>query len=216
MVLNRRSADSGALSRRASRRAREAAQRRDDILAGAADVFARKGYDGAQMAEIAAAAEVSLASLYAEFRSKDDVYQAAIEAAGQRVLGTLRGRVDAVTDPAEAPLVLIDTLFECLEQDIGLLRLVLSGTAGVPWRIRADRRSPVTDEFRAFVTATCRRAVRRGALRGLDGAAVAHALMGGVLQAAAHAIDHEPGRALTELAPRHRAIFARLLDGAAR
>jgi AcrR family transcriptional regulator len=183
------------------------------MLACAADVFARKGYDGAQMAEIAGAAEVSLASLYAQFRSKDEIYEAVIEDAAERMFGVLRERVEAVEDPGEALLVLIDTLFGCLEQDIALLRLVLSGTAGVPWRIRANRRSRMTDEVNAWVIERCKKAVRRSALRGLDAAALGHALMGGVLQAAASAIDHTPERPLSELAPRLRAIFARLLDG---
>ena len=216
MVLSSRSVGSPSASRRASRRARELAQRRVDMLACAADVFSRKGYDGAQMAEIAGAAEVSLASLYAQFRSKDEIYRAVIDDTAERVFGVLRSRVEAVEDPGEALLVLIDSLFECLAQDIAVLRLVLSGSAGVPWRIRADRHSPVTDEVTAWVIGRCRKAVRRGALRGLDAAALAHALMGGVLQAAAHAIDHEPDRPLTELAPRLRAIFARLLDGGSR
>jgi AcrR family transcriptional regulator len=215
MVLDRRSANSSTPSRRASRRARELAQRRVDMLAAAADVFARKGYDGAQMAEIAAAAEVSLASLYAEFRGKDEIYQAVIDDAAERMFDVLRGRVEAVEAPGEALLVLIDTLFDCLARDIALLRLVLSGTAGVPWRIRSDRQSRVTDEFRSWVIGVCRKAVRRGALRGLDAAAVGHALIGGVLQAAAHAIEREPDRPLVELAPRLRAIFARLIEGSA-
>jgi AcrR family transcriptional regulator len=215
MVLDRRSTNSNGSSRRASRRARELEQRRMDMLAAAADAFAQKGYDGAQMAEIAAAAEVSLASLYAEFRAKHEIYQAVIDDAAERMFEVLRDRVEAVEDPAEALLVLIDTLFDCLAQDIALLRLVLSGSAGVPWRIRSDRQSRVTDEFRSWVIGQCRRATRRGALRGLDAAALGHALIGGVLQAAAHAIEREPERPLTELAPRLRAIFARLLEGSA-
>jgi AcrR family transcriptional regulator len=212
MVLMRRTSDSEKASRRASRRALEVAQRRADMLAAAADVFARKGYDGAQMAEIASAAEVSLASLYAQFRGKDEIYEAVIEDGAARTFAVLRERVDPVEDPGQALLVLIDTLFECLERDIALLRLILSGSMGIPWRIRANQRSRATDEITTWVMATCRRAVRRGGLRGLDGPSLAHALMGGVLRAAAHAIDHEPDRPLTELAPRVRGIFARLIE----
>jgi AcrR family transcriptional regulator len=216
MVLDDRRPDSRAPSPRASRRAREVAQRRIDMLAAAAEVFARKGYDGAQMAEIAARAEVSLASLYAEFRGKDEIYQAVIDDTAERFFEVLRGRVDAVADPGEALLVLIDTFFECLARDIAVLRLVLSASAGMPWRIRADRTSRVTDELRAWLLALCRKAVRRSALRGLDGAALAHVLLGGVMQSAAQSIELEPERPLTELAPRLRAIFERLLAGAGR
>jgi TetR/AcrR family transcriptional regulator len=212
VVLDDRSLDSP----RASRRAREVAQRRSDMLAAAAQVFAHKGYDGAQMAEIAGKAEVSLASLYAEFRGKDEIYQAVIDDTAERMFEVLRSRVDAVEDAGEALLLLIDTLFECLARDIAVLRLVLAGSAGIPWRMRASRSSRVTEEFTSWVADRCRKAVRRGGLRGLDAHALAHALLGGVLRAAAHSIDHEPDRPLTELAPGLRAIFERLLAGATR
>jgi AcrR family transcriptional regulator len=213
MVLDDRSPSSQVASPRATRRAREVAQRRLDMLAAAADVFARKGYEGAQMAEIAAAAEVSLASLYAEFRGKHEIYQAAIDDMAERLFEVLRSRVEAVADPGEALLVLIDTLFECLAQD-ALLRLVLSGSAGV--RIRSDRQVRVSHAFTEWVIGLCRRAVRRGGLRGLEPSALGHALIGSVLQAAAFAIDHEPERPLTQCAPPVRAIFARLFAGETR
>jgi TetR/AcrR family transcriptional repressor of mexJK operon len=55
-------------SRREQRRAQELAGRRADLLDAALEVFAEKGFDGAQISEIAGLAEVSLASLYAMFR----------------------------------------------------------------------------------------------------------------------------------------------------
>jgi AcrR family transcriptional regulator len=201
-------------SRRASRRARELAVRRADMLAGAADVFARKGYDGAQMAEIAAAAEVSLASLYAEFRGKDDIYQAVIDDAGRRVLSAIRERAETIADPAEALLEVIDALFECMDRDIALLRLVISGSSGLPWRLRTSQESQIFDEFTDWVTALCRRAVRSGTLRGLDAGTLARALIGAVMQTAAHAVDQSAS--LTAQAPRVRAIFSRLIAGGER
>jgi AcrR family transcriptional regulator len=212
MVLDRKTAD----SRRASRRARELAVRRADMLASAAEVFARKGYDGAQMAEIAAAAEVSLASLYAEFRGKDDIYQAVIDDAGGRVLAAIRERAAAVRDPGEALLEVIDAMFECMERDIALLRLVVSGSSGLPWRFRTSRESGLLGEFTDWVTALCRKAVRSGPLRGLDAGALARTLIGAVLHAAAHAVDAKPPARLTDQAPRVRAIFSRLIAGAGR
>ena len=212
MVLDRKTAD----SRRASRRARELAVRRADMLAAAADVFARKGYDGAQMAEIAAAAEVSLASLYAEFRGKDDIYQAVIDDAGGRVLAAIRERAEAIAEPSEALLEVIDALFECMDRDIALLRLVISGSSGLPWRLRTSQESPIFGEFTDWVTALCRRAVRSRPLRGLDAGTLARTLIGAVMQTAAHAVDEAASASLTAQAPRVRAIFSRLIAGGAR
>jgi AcrR family transcriptional regulator len=202
-------------SRRESRRAREVAQRRADILAGAAEVFGAKGYDGAQMTEVAAAAGVSLASLYAEFKGKDEIYQAVVARMAERTLGVLRSRVAEVSDAGEALLAVVDTLFACAQEDVALMRLALSGTSGVPWRIRSNTGLPVQlmDEFIELLTELARPVVRGPRLRGLDPEALALTLLGSVLQGISHALDHEPGRPLTEVAPRVRAIFARLLDG---
>jgi len=186
------------------------------MLAGAADVFARKGYEGAQMAEIAAAAEVSLASLYTEFKGKGEIYQAVIDDAGARILDAIRERAAGVADPTSALLEVIDAMFECMERDIALLRLVVNGSSGLPWQLRTSPESPALGEFTAWVTALCRKAVRAGALRGLDPGALARTLIGAVLQAAAHAVEEEPPSPLGEQAPRVRAIFERLIAGAVR
>lgn len=50
------------------------AQRHRSILDAAADVFARRGYDGARVEEIAAAAGVSKALIYEHFKGKRDLY----------------------------------------------------------------------------------------------------------------------------------------------
>ena len=48
----------------------------DIPLIAAAAVFAQKGFQGAQVAEIANAAEVSLNSVYGLFKGKEELYEA--------------------------------------------------------------------------------------------------------------------------------------------
>lgn len=55
------------------------ALRREQILAGARECFARKGFHAASTAEISAAAKVSVANLYQYFQTKDDLVMALIE-----------------------------------------------------------------------------------------------------------------------------------------
>src|SRR5690348_14244025 len=50
-------------------------QRRGRILAAATRVFARKGYDGASMSDIAEAAGVTKPVLYDHFASKDALFE---------------------------------------------------------------------------------------------------------------------------------------------
>jgi AcrR family transcriptional regulator/ferredoxin len=63
-----------------------AADTRDRLLRGAAEVFARRGYDGTRVADIAAAAGVSNGALYAHFSSKAELLVAALRAHGRRLL----------------------------------------------------------------------------------------------------------------------------------
>lgn len=63
-----------------------AAQTRARLLAAAADVFARNGYDGTRVAGIARAAGVSNGALYAHFSSKAGLLAAALREHGPRIL----------------------------------------------------------------------------------------------------------------------------------
>ena len=66
-----------------------AAETRERLLLAAADVFARRGYDGTRVADIAAAADVSRGALYAHFGSKAELLVAALRAHGRRLLAEL-------------------------------------------------------------------------------------------------------------------------------
>jgi AcrR family transcriptional regulator len=66
-----------------------AAETRDRLLRAAADAFARRGYDGTRVADIAAAAGVSNGALYAHFSSKAQLLVAALRTHGRQLLGEL-------------------------------------------------------------------------------------------------------------------------------
>jgi AcrR family transcriptional regulator len=66
-----------------------AAETRERLLRAAADVFARRGYDGTRVADIAAAAGVSNGALYAHFGSKAELLVAALREHGRRMLTEL-------------------------------------------------------------------------------------------------------------------------------
>jgi AcrR family transcriptional regulator len=66
-----------------------AAETRDALLLAAAEAFARQGYDGTRVADIAAIAGVSNGALYAHFDSKAALLVAALRAHGRRLLAEL-------------------------------------------------------------------------------------------------------------------------------
>lgn len=59
------------------------------LVDAAAEVFARRGYEGTRVSDIAAAAGVSNGALYAHYGSKADLLVAALRTHGRRVLADL-------------------------------------------------------------------------------------------------------------------------------
>jgi AcrR family transcriptional regulator len=68
-----------------------AEQTRSELLAAAASVFARKGYDGASISDICTHAGLSSGSVYAHYNSKAELFVAVLQAHGhpqyRRMLG---------------------------------------------------------------------------------------------------------------------------------
>lgn len=80
------------------------ARRREEILARAAEVFARRGYPGTDMQAVADAAGVAKGTVYLYFPSKEDLFLAAVD----QGLKELLAFVDAAVEGLGPSLELID------------------------------------------------------------------------------------------------------------
>ena len=191
----------------------ETALRRAHVIDAAAAEFAEKGFDGAQVGEIAARAEVSLGTVYALFDAKEGLFQAVIESAAESIRDTVRAKVEAVSDPQERLLTLVDSLFACFAESEDLLRIYARATHGLPWRIRqsmGDRTQALFTSFTEWVRGLAAEATATGSLAGLEPDALALTLVGSVTTAAAAAAERTTDRPLDELAIDVRRIFERL------
>ncbi|SDS75926.1 DNA-binding transcriptional regulator, AcrR family [Nocardioides scoriae] len=83
-------------------------ERRQQILAIAAELFAEKGFHGVSIAELGAACGFSGPALYRHFRSKDAVLASMLVNISDELLTEGRRRVAAAGSPREALLGLID------------------------------------------------------------------------------------------------------------
>jgi AcrR family transcriptional regulator len=79
-----------------ARRERAREHTRRDILLAAADVFARRGYAAATLAELAEAAGFAAPSLYRYFESKEEIFRSLVELLVEEVQATF----DEPVDPA--------------------------------------------------------------------------------------------------------------------
>ena len=112
---------------REERHERESALRRDDILVAAATIFAEKGFQGAQVAEIANAAEISLNSVYGLFKGKEELYEAVIHAAAATVRDRVQAEVEGLSDPVEKLLRVMALLAPLPHRFVGCVPQRLEG-----------------------------------------------------------------------------------------
>src|SRR5579884_1007783 len=77
------------------------AEKRDQILRAAIDVFAERGFFNAQVADVARSAGVAAGTVYLYFRSKDHLLVSIFEKTMRDALAEGRAATDGVTDPRE-------------------------------------------------------------------------------------------------------------------
>lgn len=87
---------------------RRSGGRRDQILRTAAELFARKGFNGVSINDIGSAVGISGPALYRHFPSKDAVLGEMLVDVSQRLLDRAQEVVGATSDPRERMERLID------------------------------------------------------------------------------------------------------------
>jgi AcrR family transcriptional regulator len=75
-------------------------ERRAAIIRGAASAFARSGYAGTSMEDVAAASGITKLIVYRNFESKEVLYRAVLEAVSRRLIEVYRDDVKAGRRPA--------------------------------------------------------------------------------------------------------------------
>ncbi len=193
--------DVSSQSLRRARREDELARRRADTLAAAASIFAARGYHDTQITDIAAAAELSRASLYAMFDGKEGLYLEVISNASEAIRESVRRRVESLDDPGQRLLAVIDSLLACWEENQTLLQLYALAAHGLPFhisRMMGESTHKLFVEFTDWVISLAEEAQRGGYLRGHDPQAVGIAVVGAVTTRATRWIEAENGRPLTE------------------
>lgn len=145
------------------------AERTEQIILAAMDVFARLGFAEARMEDIADAAGLSKGTLYLYFDSKDDVIRG--------ILGTFIGReLDAGREAAAGPGPVIGRLISLADvMAADLVEIEPFTSLYLEFLALALRREPVRTEVRAFfgdfmeiLIPLIREGVENGELRQVD------------------------------------------------
>lgn len=150
------SSDAGTAPRRSRREERKEETRRE-LIESAARTFARRGFHGASLDEIAREAGYSTGAIYWHFKGKDDLFLAVFEAyATSRVAEITAIREQANGDLPQRQRAFADNWMRRLEEDPEMVVLVLEFAAHA-WRnpeLQADlakRAALVRDALATFL-----------------------------------------------------------------
>ena len=126
------------------------------ILNAARDAFARHGFEGASMESIAAAADVSIMTLYRHAKTKDDLFEAVVTDVCGPVEGTDQAK--AIDEFMQRPLVEILRFIGVRFQErltrpetLGLLRAVMNEHQRFPHLSRMAFEGLIADHVRQMV-----------------------------------------------------------------
>lgn len=145
-------------------RAREHARR--DILLAAAEVFARRGYAAATLAELAEAAGFAAPSLYRYFESKEEIFGSLVTLVLRELSATFEEPVDRARplgDRIEALLRAQGRMAETFRPALELLLRAGPEQAALPPELRSPRAG--LDYYQARFAAWLRKNATRAELR---------------------------------------------------
>jgi AcrR family transcriptional regulator len=94
-------------------------QTRDYLLHAAARVFAERGFHGASLDQVAAAAGFTKGAVYSNFKNKEDLFLALLEANRQREMDALHATLEGSDVPPEARLPDFVSLIRDQTTDLG-------------------------------------------------------------------------------------------------
>lgn len=104
-----------------------ASARREQLLDVALEVFARAGYHGASMNDVAEAAGVTKPVLYQHFESKRELYQALLDEVGARLLHAINSATAGTTDGRQQTERGFQAYFRWVAADHDAFRLLYGG-----------------------------------------------------------------------------------------
>jgi AcrR family transcriptional regulator len=145
------------------KRRRNPAETKERIFAAGARIFARHGFDGARVDQIAAAARVNKQLLYHYFGSKDQLFTAILERAYRGIRGE-EAALELDSLPAdEAILRLVEFTWNYYLRNPDFIRLLNSENQMEARHLKA---SPSTHEINASHIAVMQKLLRRGRREG--------------------------------------------------
>ena len=154
--------------------------RDEQLVSIAAELFARKGYEGTSLRDIAEQAGITKAALYYWFPEKEALFQRVV--AGR--LASLVQRVAEAVEAADQPIDKIRAFLLCSAEQIDTDRSGWISSSNTFWsNFDPDQRQavvPERDRFERLLRQCVADAVKQGALRDVDPSLATRLLLSGL------------------------------------
>lgn len=154
--------------------------REEQLISIAADLFARKGYEGTSLRDIAETAGITKAALYYWFPEKEALFQHVV--AGR--MAALVDKVSAAVEQADGPVEKIRAFLLCSAQQIDANRAGWISSSNTFWsNFNAEQRQsivPQRDRFERLLRQCVADAVNQGVMRDVDPALATRLLLSGL------------------------------------
>ncbi len=153
------------------------ADMRGHILDVAAQVFARGGYDGSSLAELAVACQMTKPAIYHYFPSKQDILDALILRTLDSLLANGRAALGPPGDAAGDLRRLMLAHARFFEANFHAFSAMLAGFGSMATRLQADDARRIRAEYEEMVRDCIRRAIAEGTFRDVDVADAGRAIL---------------------------------------
>lgn len=184
--------------------------KRQKILAAAADIFATQGFHQTTIEQIADVAGVGKGTVYLYFKNKKGLFDALLLESSQRVLKRTKEVVQAYTNPLERMRMLTHMQLQILKQNHPLMQMIMREFS--PDKLK-DLRPELEQHMRelmALYTLVLEEGIAAGYLRQHNPQVIALAFLGAVNQIGANLNN---GRLQVSLAECEEELYQFLIAG---
>jgi AcrR family transcriptional regulator len=163
------------------RKDREKSFRQQEIFQAAEKIFAKRGFQGATIVEIAAEAELSVGTIYNFFESKEKLYSEIITQRLDEMRQEVLGKVEGIQDIRQRlrKILLVQAAF--IEKNRDFFIIFLRDQNRFPWTLAKDFGKEVAaryDHYLESLTGIFMEGIQEGIFNPFDPADMAEALAG--------------------------------------
>ena len=134
-----------------TRKERDKLLRRTDILRAAEHLFARKGYEGATIQDIADQARYGAGTVYLYFKDKESLYYSLIDEKISMMVSLVKEKAARVAAAGGKLEIFVQEVFDYFEKNQDFFRIFISERGRLQWQMEVHSR-PAHIEHLPFVT----------------------------------------------------------------